>query len=84
MCRPSTFVCIYDLLYHSGKTHKNIAPLIMAVIAGGILFYGNFPLRNQSLSYGGAALLIVAVITDYVIRRRYKAYCEDCVVKTKE
>ena len=56
----------------------------MAVIAGGILFYGNFPLRNQSLSYGGAALLIVAVITDYVIRRRYKAYCEDCVVKTKE
>lgn len=68
----------------SYKMHKNFLPLIMAVLAGGILYYSSYVVRNQTIGYAGAALLIIAVIVDYVIRKRYKAYCEDCVVKPEK
>lgn len=71
----------------SWKTHKNFLPLIMALIAGVLLFnlyYGNFITKSPQIGYTGAALLITAVVADYIIRRRHKAYCEDCVVKTKK
>lgn len=68
----------------SWRTHKNVLPLIIALLAGGIFYYSNFVLRNQQLGYVGAALLIAAVAVDYMIRRRHKAYCEDCVVKPKK
>ena len=67
----------------SFKTHKNVVPLVLALLAGGILYYSRYVNYDQRLGYVGAALLIGAVITDYVIRRRYKAYCEDCDVKPK-
>jgi len=68
----------------SYKTHKNFLPLVMAVLAGGILYYSRYVVYNQTIGYAGAALLIAAVVADYIIRRRYKAYCEDCVIKPKE
>ncbi|MDE1925411.1 MAG: MerC domain-containing protein [Patescibacteria group bacterium] len=68
----------------SFKAHKNPLPLILAVLAGGILYYNSYMTHNQNISYAGAALLITAVVADYVIRQRYKKYCEDCVVKPTE
>ena len=52
--------------------------------AGGILYYSNYVVRDQTIGYVGAAVLIAAVVADYIIRRRYKAYCEDCIVKPKK
>jgi len=68
----------------SYKTHKNFLPLVMAVLAGGILYYSNYVVRDQTIGYVGAAVLVAAVVADYIIRRRYKAHCEDCVVKPKK
>lgn len=68
----------------SYKTHKNFLPLVMAVLAGGIIYYSRYVVRDQTIGYVGAAVLIGAVVADYIIRRRYKAYCEDCVLKPKK
>jgi hypothetical protein len=68
----------------SYKTHKNVLPLVMAVLAGGILYYSRYVVGNPTIGYAGAVLLIAAVVVDYIIRRRYKVYCEDCVSKPKE
>lgn len=67
----------------SFKMHKNILPFLLAILAGGILYYSRYVTFNQRLGYAGAALLIGAVIADYIIRRRYKTYCEECEVKLK-
>ena len=66
------------------KAHKNPLPLILAVLAGGILYYSSYVAHNQDIGYVGAALLIAAVVADYFIRQRYKKYCEDCAVKPNE
>lgn len=68
----------------SFKMHKNILPLVLALLAGGILYYSRYISFNQKIGYIGAALLIAAVVADFVIRRRYKAYCEDCEVKPQK
>ena len=67
----------------SFRMHRNVLPLVVALLAGGILYYSRYASYNQRFAYVGAALLIGAVIADYIIRRRYKAYCEDCEVKPK-
>lgn len=67
----------------SFRTHRNVLPLVVAILAGGILYYSRYVNYNQGFAYVGAALLIGAVIADFIIRRRYKAYCEDCEVKPK-
>ncbi len=67
----------------SFKAHRNVLPLILAALAGGILYYSNYVVRDQTIGYAGAALLIAAVGVDYIIRRWHKAICEDCVVKPK-
>ncbi|MBI5221575.1 MAG: MerC family mercury resistance protein [Candidatus Magasanikbacteria bacterium] len=68
----------------SYKIHKNFLPLVMAVLAGGIFYYSNFVAYYRNIGYAGAALLIAAVVADYIIRHRHKADCEDCVVKSKK
>lgn len=65
----------------SYRTHKNFLPLIMAVLAGGILYYGSYVAHSQDDGYAGAGILVVAVIADYVIRRRNQKNCEECFVK---
>lgn len=65
----------------SFRTHKNILPLAFAVLAGGLLFYSTYVTYNQNIGYLGAFLLIAAVIADYIIRRRYKLYCDSCEIK---
>lgn len=68
----------------SFKTHKNPIPLILVLIAGGILYYSRFIVYKPTISYTGAGLLVLAVVIDYFIRRRYKAVCEDCKVIPKK
>ncbi len=65
----------------SFRLHKNILPLALALLAGGVLFYSRYVSHNQKVGYIGAALLIAAVVADYVMRRRYKTYCDDCNTK---
>lgn len=67
----------------SFRTHKNPLALALALAAGGILYYSRYVNYSQRLGYLAVALLVAAVVADYIIRRRYKAYCEDCEVKPK-
>ena len=68
----------------SYKMHKNALPLTLAAFAGGLLYYSRYISFNQQLSYLAAALLIAAIVADFIIRRRYKAYCEDCEIKPEK
>lgn len=67
----------------SYRMHKNVLPLVLALLAGSILYYSRYVSYSQKLGYLAAALLVTAVLADYFIRRRYKARCEDCEVKPK-
>ena len=68
----------------SFRIHKNPLPLILAVLAGGILYYGRFVVYSTNLGYVGASLLLLAVAIDYLIRKKQQAFCEDCTIKTSK
>ncbi len=68
----------------SFRAHKNPVALVLAVLAGIVLYYGSYVAHSQNIGYAGAALLIIAVGADYLIRRRYQKYCEDCAVKSED
>jgi len=65
----------------SFKEHKNPLALVLALLSGGTLYYSQYVVYNRQLGYVGSALLIAAVIADYVIRKRHKASCEECKVR---
>lgn len=67
----------------SYRTHKNILPLVLAITAGGLLY---FSINDQRLGYVGAFLLVAAVVADFIIRRRYQQYCDNgiCEIKPKD
>ena len=65
----------------SFKEHKNPLALVLALLSGGILYYSRYVVYNRRFGYVGSAFLIAAVITDYAIRKRYKASCEECKVR---
>lgn len=66
----------------SFKEHKNPLALALALLSGGTLYYSQYVVHNRQLGYVGSALLIAAVIADYVIRKRHKASCEECKVRS--
>jgi|GEM_PF-4110628 len=66
----------------SFKEHKNPLALMLASLSGGTLYYSQYVDYNQRSGYVGSALLIAAVIADYVIRRQHKASCEECKVRS--
>ena len=61
----------------SFKEHKNPLALALALLSGGTLYYSQYVVYNV-----GSALLIAAVIAYYVIRKRHKASCEECKVRS--
>ncbi len=63
----------------SYRTHKNPLPLMLTVIAGGLMYYGRYINYNNTLAYVGGGLLILAIGLDWWIRRNNKE-CEECKV----
>lgn len=63
----------------SFKVHRNILPLVLTLVAGGLMYYGNYISYNPNLTYGGGFLIITAVGLDWWIRRNSKE-CLECKV----
>lgn len=63
----------------SYRTHKNLLPLILTIVAGGLMYYGRYINYNNIAAYLGGGLLIVAIGFDWWIRRNNKE-CKDCKV----
>ncbi len=58
------------------KIHKNPIPLLLALIGGGLIYYGGYIRFEQNLIYLGGLLLIVSVGLDWYFRNK----AEDCLV----
>lgn len=63
----------------SFKLHKNIIPLVLTLVAGSLIYYGNYVSYNPNLTYLGGFLIIGAVGLDWWLRRQVKE-CLDCKV----
>ncbi len=64
----------------SYKEHRNPLTLLLALLSGGTIYYSKYMVYNRRIGYVGSALLIAAVIADYLIRRQHKTSCDDCIV----
>lgn len=60
----------------SFKLHKNPLPLILAILGGGLMYYGGYISFEQNLIYLGGVLLISSVGLDFWFRKRIK----DCII----
>lgn len=58
------------------RVHKNFLPLILALVGGGLIYYGGYIRFEQNLIYLGGVLLIASVGLDWWFRKRSK----DCIV----
>lgn len=66
----------------SFRLHRNVFPLILAIIGGGLMYYGGYVRFEQNLIYLGGVLLIVSVSLDFWYRKRVKN-CIVCEVKNE-
>lgn len=69
----------------SFKVHRNFLPIVLTLIAGGLMYYGNYISYNHNMTYSGGLLIIVAIASDWWFRRKSQE-CVDCKVdyrKTK-
>jgi len=48
----------------SYRTHKKPLPLVLTIIAGGLMYYGRYVYYNDTSAYLGGALLIGAIGLD--------------------
>lgn len=69
--------------YFSYRVHKNFFPIVVALIAGGLMYYGRYINYNLNLSYIGSAGIITAAITDIFLKRRSISNCDNCKDITK-
>lgn len=63
----------------SFKAHRNFLPIALTLIAGGLMYYGNYISYNPNMTYLGGFLIISAVILDWWVRKNNKE-CLDCKV----
>ncbi len=70
--------------YFSYKTHKNLLPIVLGVVAGGLMYYGRFVAFNFNLLYVGSAIMIGAAVADIFLKRRCKDNCESCKVDLRK
>ena len=63
----------------SFRLHKNIFPLIITLVAGGLMYYGNYISYNTNLTYLGGFLIVTAVASDWWFRKQIKD-CPECKV----
>lgn len=72
--------------FYSGyKVHKNLFPIAVGIVAGGLMYYSRYVSYNLNLSYLGSAALIGAAVTDIFLKRKARDNCEDCkdIIKGK-
>jgi putative Mn2+ efflux pump MntP len=60
-------------------THKNPFPLILTIVAGGLMYYSRYISYNNALAYLGGALLLGTIGLDWWIRKNNKE-CVECKV----
>ncbi len=60
----------------SFRPHKNPLPLILAIVGGGLMYYGGYIRFEQNLIYLGGLFLVVSVGLDWYFRKKVK----DCLV----
>lgn len=84
--KPLLVVVIITALIGLGisfKMHRNFLPIALTLIAGGLMYYGNYISYNPSMTYLGGFLIISAVILDWWLRRKCNCY-EDCKIDTRK
>ena len=64
--------------YLSYRTHKNLFPIALGIVAGILMYYGRYINYNLNLSYIGSVGIIGAAIMDIFLKRRHKDDCESC------
>lgn len=80
--KPLLVVVIITALIGLGmsfKVHRNFLPIALTLIAGGLMYYGNYIIYNPNMTYLGGFLIISAVILDWWVRKNNKE-CLDCKV----
>jgi fumarate reductase subunit D len=56
----------------SFRVHKNLLPLVLATVGGGLMYYGGYIRFEQNLIYLGGILLIASVSLDWWFRRQVR------------
>jgi len=56
----------------SFRVHKNPLPLILAILGGGLMYYGGYIRFEQNLIYLGGVLLLLSVGLDFWFRRQVR------------
>jgi len=62
----------------SFKVHRNFLPIVLTLIAGGLMYYGNYISYNPNMTYLGGFLIILAIGSDWWLRKNN--YCGDCKI----
>ncbi|MBI2028936.1 MerC domain-containing protein [Candidatus Gottesmanbacteria bacterium] len=71
--KPLLVVVIITALIGLGisfKVHRNFLPVVLTLIAGGLMYYGNYISYNPNITYLGGFLIIVAIGSDWWLRRQ--------------
>lgn len=64
----------------SWRQHKNIVPMLIAIVSGGAIFYAyNFSFDSKTI-YTGMLGLLASSGLNYYISRKYKIACATCAV----
>lgn len=66
----------------SFKLHRNILPLVLTLVAGWLIYYGNYISYNTNLTYLGGFLIVTAVVSDWWFRRQVEE-CLGCKVNSR-
>ena len=64
----------------SYRQHRNIFPLLIALIAGGLIFYAYNFYFDSYIIYGGMFGLLISAGLNYYINRKNKIACATCQV----
>lgn len=67
----------------SFKLHRNFLPIALTLIAGGLMYYGNYISYNPNMTYLGGFLIIAAIGSDWWFRKQIKN-CLACRVNPEQ
>lgn len=73
--KPLLVVVIIAALIGFGisfRMHRNFLPIALTLIAGGLMYYGNYVSYNPNMTYLGGFLIIAAIGSDWWFRKQTK------------